>query len=299
MTVDYSNNHLIYCPQCPAWYDPSVVQAQNSAGEWQPFEEVMLSVSSSNSKSLFRRRPRPVDPQAIRERAAIVAEGWKPYCPENHPLSDSLEPPRVIGIIGNVLSSKTHYLVGLVNELINRQSLHLFNADISYIGDTGQEMAALIRRIYIDKEVLPSTERGAIGGPFTYRLTIGDPSESRSYVLVFFDVAGEDCSRLQASATIARYLFSAVGIVILIDPDGIPNPDQPLVARGAAPLADRSIIDILADGISRVTGVMAFENSPTIAIAVAKADSVSWNDGEYPPAFWPWGSSTRGHLGPS
>jgi hypothetical protein len=101
--------------------------------------------------------------------------------------------------------------------------------------------------------------------------------------LVFFDVAGEDCESLSSTAKYVTHLFDADGIVLLIDPNGLPSSGSPLEAQGEAPLASRRTIDVLADAIERVTGEVANQREQALVIAVAKGDSVCWSDGLWPP----------------
>jgi len=231
------------------------------------------------------KRKQPELTQALR--ADIVAKSYKLHCPRDHNLVNSLEPATVVGIIGNVHSSKSHYLAGLVYELIYEQQLSCIDADVAYIGDTGKTMDERIHAIYQDGDILQTTERGQVGGPFSYRLTRHAQTSMQSKaILTFFDVAGEDCVGLASSADFVRYLFNATGIVLLIDPDGLPSPGRPLSARGNASLTSRAIIDNLADALEAVTGRHAHEQDHIICIAIAKADSADLASPVWPPEFW-------------
>ena len=196
------------------------------------------------------------------ERADIVAKNYTLKCPRNHTLVNSAEPTIVVGVIGNVNSSKSHYLVGLIYELIYEQRLAALGADIGYIGDTGTVMDQRINSVYRDGVILNNTERGEVDGPFSYRLSrhVRTSAESKA-ILTFFDVAGEDCVGLARSADFVRYLFNAAGIIVLVDPGGLPAAGQPLRARGEASLTTRAIIDNLADAMEAVT-----EGHPTSRI---------------------------------
>jgi len=217
------------------------------------------------------------------ERADIVAKNYTLKCPRNHTIINSAEPTIVVGIIGNVNSSKSHYLVGLVYELIYEQRLAALGADIGYIGDTGTVMDQRIHSVYRDGAILPNTERGDVDGPFSYRFSrhVRTSAESKA-VLTFFDVAGEDCVGLARSADFVRYLFNAAGIIVLIDPGGLPAVGQPLRPRGEASLTTRAIVDNLADAMEAVTGKPSYEQEQVICLTIAKADAAN-----LPAEVWP------------
>ncbi len=169
-----------------------------------------------------------------------MAKNYTLKCSRNHTLVNSAELTIVVGVIGNVNSSKRHYLVGLIYELIYEQRLAALGADIGYIGDSGTVMDQRINSVYRDGVILNNTERGEVDGPFSYRLSchVRTSAESKA-ILTFFDVAGEDRVGLDRSADFVRYLFNAAGIIVLVDPGGLPAAGQPLRARGEASLTTR------------------------------------------------------------
>ncbi|MEW2382590.1 hypothetical protein AB0873_10960 [Micromonospora sp. NPDC047707] len=232
----------------------------------------------------------------MRERAEIVAKAWRPFCPNGHEIADSLDPVRVIGVIGNVNSSKSHYLAGLVYELIYQQPLRGLSIDVSYLGDSSSIMDARVDTIFSKREKLPNTERGIIGGPFMYRMTVGVGGDERSFILTFFDVAGEDCTSLRRSADFVRYIFDAVGIIVLVDPDGLPtSPTRPLSTRSiGAPMANRAMIDTLSHVIQSVTGSAPKDREQALVVALAKADKLPLSESVYPPP--PLSGSARADI---
>jgi len=272
-----------YCPLCPGWYRLRDVKAKAPDGSITEATKVILPVfSGDRTRRLFRTAR--ADGQLTRsQRADIAAQNYHLECPRRHSLVNSQEPTAVVGVIGNVNSSKSHFIAGLVYELIHEQRLAAYGADVGYIGDTGAVMDQRIDTVYRKGEILPNTERNQIDGPFTYRLTrdASTVAESKT-VLTFFDVAGEDCVGLARSAEFVRYLFGATGIILLIDPDGLPFPGRPLEPRGDVPLATRAIIDNLADAMAAVTGTPSREQPQIISITIAKADIA-----DLPADVWP------------
>ena len=269
-----------YCPLCPGWWRLSAITATAQDGSRTTADKVQLKVASSPRIRVpgFRRKGSGPDNSNLSqaERADIVAKNYTLKCPRNHTLVNSAEPTIVVGVIGNVNSSKSHYLVGLIYELIYEQRLAALGADIGYIGDTGTVMDQRINSVYRDGVILNNTERGEVDGPFSYRLSrhVRTSAESKA-ILTFFDVAGEDCVGLARSADFVRYLFNAAGIIVLVDPGGLPAAGQPLRARGEASLTTRAIIDNLADAMEAVTGRPSYEQDQIISITIAKADSAT------------------------
>jgi hypothetical protein len=277
-----------YCPLCPGWYRLRDIRATAGDGTTTSATKVLLSVTSKHRRKGFFGGGRSATSLTRAQRADIAAKNYKLECPNKHNLVNTLEPTDVVGIIGNVNSSKSHYLTGLVYELIHEQRLAALGADVGYIGDTGSIMDERIDAVYRRGEILPNNERGLIDGPFSYRLTrqIGTAAESKS-VLTFFDVAGEDCVGLARSADFVRYLFNATGIVLLVDPGGLPFPGRPLEPRGDVALTSRAIVDNLADAMEAVTGIPSREQPQIITIAIAKADAADLSADVWPPTIWP------------
>lgn len=281
-----------YCPLCPGWYRVADIAATAADGTRTTWDKVILRVQvrpPEHRQSRWfggknRRGPETEGARTRAERAAIVAKSYTLTCPHDHELSNSTEPTDVVGVIGNVNSSKSHFLAGLVYELVYEQSLHALNIDVAYVGDGAQAMDQRINTIYTKNEVLPNTERGQVDGPYSYRLTRrpGAFDEQRS-VLTFFDVAGEDCVTLATSAALVRYLFEARGIILLVDPGGLPSAGRPHVARGDASLTTRAVVDNLAESLETVSGISARLQSQVVCIALAKSDSVELPKGVYPP----------------
>jgi len=154
----------MFCPLCPDWYSAPDVIAKSSDPnlEDRSWSDVMLR---NNERSIFSIRRG----KSIKERATILSQGWKPYCPTcGKLLPETTHPVQVIGIIGNYNSSKSHYIAGLTYELTTEQPLRSLGVDVSHIPGAGVSMDAQINLIYAKREILPHTERGSAYGPYIY-----------------------------------------------------------------------------------------------------------------------------------
>lgn len=274
-----------FCPQCPGWYELAKIRAISPAGEQKQWSDVLLRVASNGSIHWWSRSPRQKLSQ--RERATIAGKSFSPVCPHEHRLPNTVDEASVVGVIGNVNSSKSHFLTGLAYEMVHEQPLRHLDMDVAYLGDEAREMDIRINKVYSQGELLNNTEPGVIDGPFSYRLTTESRSQSPTRrVLSFFDVAGEDCIGLTKSADFVRYLFNATGIVLLIDPGGLPRRDRPLAAKGNVQLTTRAVIDGLADAMEAVTGRPSREQRQSIVVTLAKADTAELPDEIWPPKVW-------------
>lgn len=115
-----------YCPRCPGWYRLKDVIAESKDGSIRTSaDEVILRVISPgrSRKSLASRWHKSAQPTKA-QRASIVAMNYRLKCVKDHELINSLDPTVVVGVIGNVGSSKSHYLAGVVYEIIHEASPH-------------------------------------------------------------------------------------------------------------------------------------------------------------------------------
>jgi hypothetical protein len=141
-----------------------------------------------------------------------------------------------------------------------------------------------IKLIYAEKKVLPHTERGSVYGPYMYRLTRRSGGIEESAILIFFDLAGEDSRSLRIVAKVARHIFDATGIVLLLDPDGLPREGATLESIDPnTRLIDRSLIDTPADLIRDVKGVSPRQRNQQLVVTMAKADKLRLPESLYPP----------------
>lgn len=282
----------IYCPQCPEWYPFEEIVATAYDGSETTGDKVILRVDSGRSSSWWpigkTRKAKSAAALTRQQRADIVAREYVLRCPRGHVLSNSLTPASVIGLIGNICSGKSHFLAGLAFEIVFQNRLNALGLDVSQADSGGLSLDRYIQRVYVQGEVLALTERGRVDGPFAYVAT--QNSSIHRYLrtdLTFFDVAGEEFASIRRSADIVRYIFDAKGIILLIDPGGLPRADKPLSPRDPSlPLATRAMVDNLADALEAVTGTSAREQKNVLAVVISKADSVSLSPDFWPPRFW-------------
>jgi len=144
-------------------------------------------ISSHENKGLLGRR-KPAGPVlSQRERAEIAGKSFEPMCPHDHRLPNSVDARSVVGVIGNVGSSKSHYLTGLAYELMHLQPLRHLAIDVAYSGNEAQKLDDRVEQVFGRREILGPTEPGVIDGPFSYRLTTrshgGDGQAPRAHLL--------------------------------------------------------------------------------------------------------------------
>jgi hypothetical protein len=280
--LPHSRDNAVYCPLCPGWRDISdiIAKSDDPKLEDRSWSEVL---PRGNGRS---RRPFGVGRgTSIQESAILVAQGWKPHCPTcGEALPDTLNRVQVIAVMGNYNSSKSHYIAGLVHELTSGQSLRPLGIDVSFIADTAVIMDEKIHLVYAKRQVLPHTERGSVYGPYMYRLTRRSGGIEESTILIFFDLAGEDAASLRDVAKVARYIFDATGIILLLDPDGLPREGTTLEAIDPnTRLISRLQVDTPAELIQRVKGISPRQRDQQLVVTMAKADKLRLPESLYPP----------------
>jgi len=284
-----------YCPLCPGWWRLEDIIAVGDDGSETAWDKVILRVGSERPsiRRPFSKWRSPNSPSLTKQqRADIAAKNYTLSCPYGHRLTNSLASTSVIGLIGNVYSGKSHFLAGLAYEIVYQNRLEALGIDVFSEDASGIAMDDRIRTVYGEGRVLPATERGLIGGPYTYRAIRGSGTRRQARTdLTFFDIAGEECFNVSRSASLLSYIFDAKGIILLVDPGGLPSRDQPLNSRNdISPLATRAMVDSLADAIETVTGIPARNWPNVISVVITKFDSVPLASEIWPPEFWLDGS---------
>jgi hypothetical protein len=161
-------------------------------------------------------------------------------CPRCHmqlPVHFGKVDARMIALIGAKESGKTIYMTVLLHEMMNRLSRRFSASVLGADDETRTRYHADYEKSLYEQRSLPETTRTAKAGPgrrplvFSFaidRTRLGRTGVRRS-VLSFFDTAGEDLQSEQSVELNTRYLSSADGIILLLDP---------LQMRGARPLVN-------------------------------------------------------------
>jgi len=160
-----------------------------------------------------------------------------PCCHMQLPVHFGKVDSRMIALIGAKEAGKTVYMTVLLHELMNRLSRRFSAAVLGADEKTRSRFQADYERSLYEQHSLPDITRSAAAGPgrqplvFSFaidRTRLGRNQVQRS-VLSFFDTAGEDLQSEQSVELNTRYLSSADGIILLLDP---------LQMRGARPLVN-------------------------------------------------------------
>lgn len=153
-----------------------------------------------------------------------------PHCHSQLPVHYGKIDNRMVAMIGAKFSGKSVYMTVLLHELIHRVGRRFDAAVIGADERTRREFGSEERTLY-SEGVLPVTTRTAAADkgrePFVFKFSLGERRRFRSTlrhtVLSFFDTAGEDLESEQGVAQNVRYLSSANGIIVLLDPLTIPG----------------------------------------------------------------------------
>jgi GTPase SAR1 family protein len=139
---------------------------------------------------------------------------------------------RNVAVIGSPDAGKTTYIGVLLHELQGRVAGQFNGMALDLLGDES-------RKNYRERFVVPLFERGEAvrqtarlaGGnnldPLIFTLKIPTPrrfgTSMHSMISVFYDASGENVLTAEAMDPLVRYLETAGGIVVLIDPMQMPK----------------------------------------------------------------------------
>ena len=231
-----------------------------------------------------------------------------PFCHTQLPLHFGKVPTRLIAMVGARESGKTVFVTVLLHELMHRVGAR-FDASVAASDDWTRSRfgTEYEERLYQRRELFGATPSAAAMGnlvaPMVFRFAVerprrfGRPGTARS-LLSFFDAAGEDLTAQESVDLNARYLASADGIIVLLDPLQMPGaralagPEArlpPEAPTAASPLSVLARVTQLLE--SRSPGGAPARVRKPVAVAFSKLD-VLWHrlpeDGPLrrPP---PWG----------
>lgn len=211
--------------------------------------------------------------------ANLLAKKWDPYCPKLHFMLDALtDHPFFITVAGDHGASKSTFLLGMTNDLLQNSTLGPFDhLDPKLRPSQLDEVRQSIELVFAQKQDLAGTSPTEIQDSFVIRLS--DRNESEPLDVGFVDVAGEVIRNIQETAKRAKFVYSSQAIILLLDPQSFPKADSYLEAVGPnVRVANPDIINHLSEGIEAVRGRRAKELGIPLIVAVAKSDMVDWQD---------------------
>jgi Double-GTPase 2 len=212
-----------------------------------------------------------------------------PVCHSHLPVQFGMINSRMIGMAGARDSGKTIYMTVLLHELRNRVGAEYDAAIMGADDDTlGRFTESYEDVLYEEKRMLLAT-RGAGQNegrvdPLVFRFTAAqegpDGGKREQRLMSFFDTAGEDFRSQDSVDVNTRYLASADGILLLLDPLQMPGarrlaaPGTPLPGTGPEYQSPEEIL-------TRITHLLLSQNkggSPEIrkpiAVAFTKIDAL-------------------------
>lgn len=219
-------------------------------------------------------------------------------CPRCHmqlPVHFGKIDSRMIAMIGAKEAGKTVFMTVLLHELMNRMSRRFGASVLGADEETRKRFQAEYERsLYIDRH-LPDVTRSHTAGPgrqplvFTFAVnrTRFRRNLVRRSTLSFFDTAGEDLSSEESVNLNTRYLASADGIILLLDPlqmrgaRSAANEDTELPPEAANADMPQHVLGRVIDLLDRTlkTSGQAKIKKP-IAVAFSKMDALT---GALPP----------------
>jgi hypothetical protein len=211
-------------------------------------------------------RPLDVTPDASPEKRASARRQAFLRCPNpsrDRPphflplLYTAYGPPIVIGLVGASMSGKTHLLAAMMGEIENEGlAAYDLKADALDVVRHRTFMSRFTRPLLDSGRRLERTVEGV--ADFADALLIS--SNRGTWPVAFFDVGGEDLSRLQENT---RFLSGVTALIFLVDPATISG------SRGPQDETYRSVLSMLHPGAG-------YLDVPA-AIVVTKADLIRFD----------------------
>lgn len=213
-----------------------------------------------------------------------------PACHSQLPVHFGKVTSRLIAMVGAKDTGKTVYITVLIHELMNQLGTR-FNASVVGCDDyTRSRFTERRERLYQGRKLPDTTTtaqaRDGVVPPWVFRLTtstngFGRPV-SRHSLLSFFDTAGEDLLSRESVDRNARYLASADGIILLLDPLQMPGARK-LAAPGTKLPAEGPLVERPDNVLSRITDLLQatsgqqprFRIKKPIAVAFSKIDTLA------------------------
>lgn len=187
---------------------------------------------------------------------------------------------RTVALIGATAAGKSTYIGVLIDQLRHAVG-EPFGMALEFVGDKSRkryedDFAAPLRAGSVP--VMTRTVRTVLPAPLLFMLKTPRPSllradRIRAAMMTFFDTAGEDVNQGKDIARLARYLDSAEGVILLVDP---------LQIAGVSPAGDAGmreqvkVVTMLAALLREQRGLAPSKRIRTpLAIALSKTDAIS------------------------
>ncbi|GAB3689738.1 hypothetical protein GCM10027589_57000 [Actinocorallia lasiicapitis] len=212
-----------------------------------------------------------------------------PRCHSQLPVHFGKIDNRLIAMIGAKESGKTVYMTVLLHEL-NHGVGRRFDASVQGSDDhTRRQFAERFEHDLYTERQLPGTTRSAAAEhrlPLVFRFSLNKRGlaggeRTKTTLMSFFDTAGEDLTSSESVELNTRYLRSASGVILLLDPLQMAGAREHAVA--GAPMPGRGPgFDTPFNVLSRVTELLqtATRTGPgkklpiPMAVAFSKIDAL-------------------------
>jgi GTPase SAR1 family protein len=211
-----------------------------------------------------------------------------PHCHSQLPVYFGRVTSRLIAMIGARESGKTVYMTVLLHELTKRAGSRFDAAVVGCDDQTRSRFTAdYEQRLYGEGELFDTTRSaGTTAGyvtPLVFRFTTQRPRRFRGStpehsLLSFFDTAGEDLRSQATVDTHVRYLTSADGIILVLDPLQMPGA-RSFARQGTKLPSVSGGVHNPVDVLGRVTELLQAEQGgqgrirKPIAVSFSKLDA--------------------------
>lgn len=285
----------VICGQCPEVYADTEIIASHGDSKTTLFAlrntgaavEPAAKKPSAVGKWFGAGVARPTAPKTkLRNLDLTRFKEWTFTCPKNHLVDGNPDGQFPVAILGLSGASKSHFIVGVVQELGRLRRLRGLRISLGDPRYRQVELRTDVDQVYVENRQLEQTDPGTLRGPFAQRLRIGDPDSPDFHSLIMFDIAGESLSSTTSIGEKAPFVLLSEGIVILVDPkECLATQFEASRVRSArqrhtAAVNIRENVTVIAQTLAEVMGV---NNSRKLTIpicfTVSKADAVDWADG--------------------
>lgn len=211
-----------------------------------------------------------------------------PACHSQLPVHFGKVKSRLIAMVGAKGTGKSVYMTVLIHELMHQIGTR-FNLSVVGCDDTTRTRFAQSRESLYQAgklpDATPSARTTVVVAPWVFRLTAARNGFGRQVsehnLFSFFDTAGEDFNSSESVELNTRYLASADGIILLLDPLLMPGARR-LAAPGTRLPLEGPTVEQPENILSRVTdlllanqgGLPSSRIKKPIAVAFSKLDAL-------------------------